>query len=241
MTCRRGGSKVYVGHQPLTDAACLTLAKHAGAYLIGKTVTAELATFVPNETRNPLNLAHTTADVFRLLRLGRGFHGAARDRYPDPRFDSAPGRLLRRDRLQADLQPDPEEEQGRFGHAHTVGLIARSVPDVALFAAGMLHYKGLMVADDGAGAAPRVGICRTRLWNKASPEMKAALENAAKSLSAAGAAVKDLTLPEGFQALTEAQRHVAIWEIGRSLAYELFEHGDDIRRRSANAAPRPLR
>lgn len=229
----QGGSKVYVGHQPLTDAACLALTKHAGAYLIGKTVTTELATFPPNETRNPLNLAHTpggsssgscasVADFMVPLATGTqtfgsivrpaGYCGVIGYK---PTYNLIPKKGVWADSDTLD----------------TVGLIARNVPDVAYFAAGMLRYQGLMVPEDGAngGAAPRIGICRTHLWDKAAPEMKAALENAAKSLSAAGATVKDLTLPEGFQALTEAQQHVAIWEIGRSLAYEFFEHGEKLR------------
>src|ERR1041385_6092863 len=53
------GSPIYAGHRPRADAAALSVTRRAGGTILGKTVTAEFATFVPRATRNPLNLAHT--------------------------------------------------------------------------------------------------------------------------------------------------------------------------------------
>jgi Asp-tRNA(Asn)/Glu-tRNA(Gln) amidotransferase A subunit family amidase len=53
------GSEFYKGNQPDTDAACVAALRSAGAVILGKTVTCELATFIPSKTRNPLNHAHT--------------------------------------------------------------------------------------------------------------------------------------------------------------------------------------
>jgi amidase len=47
------GSPIYAGHRPAWDAACVALARAAGAVVIGKTVTTEFATMVPARTVNP--------------------------------------------------------------------------------------------------------------------------------------------------------------------------------------------
>jgi Asp-tRNA(Asn)/Glu-tRNA(Gln) amidotransferase A subunit family amidase len=53
------GSPVFKGRQPATDAACVAALRRAGAIVLGKTVTTELATHTPSRTRNPVNLEHT--------------------------------------------------------------------------------------------------------------------------------------------------------------------------------------
>ena len=53
------GSPIFATHRPNVDAACVGLIKDAGGFVLGKTVTAELANFTPGATRNPHNLAHT--------------------------------------------------------------------------------------------------------------------------------------------------------------------------------------
>ena len=53
------GSEAFKGRQPADDAACVTALRRAGAVILGKTVTTELATHVPSRTRNPLNAEHT--------------------------------------------------------------------------------------------------------------------------------------------------------------------------------------
>jgi Asp-tRNA(Asn)/Glu-tRNA(Gln) amidotransferase A subunit family amidase len=53
------GSPISAGRQPSKDAACVAALRNAGAVILGKTVTTELATLTPSRTRNPANLAHT--------------------------------------------------------------------------------------------------------------------------------------------------------------------------------------
>jgi Asp-tRNA(Asn)/Glu-tRNA(Gln) amidotransferase A subunit family amidase len=53
------GCKALAGRQPLKDAACVTALRRAGAVILGKTVTTELAAYTPAATRNPRNLEHT--------------------------------------------------------------------------------------------------------------------------------------------------------------------------------------
>src|SRR5438128_2950319 len=53
------GSAIYQGHRPAADAACVALARAAGAVVLGKTVTTEFACFTAGKTANPRNPAHT--------------------------------------------------------------------------------------------------------------------------------------------------------------------------------------
>jgi Asp-tRNA(Asn)/Glu-tRNA(Gln) amidotransferase A subunit family amidase len=53
------GCRAHKGRQPTADAACVTALRRAGAVIMGKTVTTELATFTPGKTHNPRNLDHT--------------------------------------------------------------------------------------------------------------------------------------------------------------------------------------
>mgnify|MGYP002137653693 CR=1 FL=1 len=47
------GSPIYTGRRPTEDAACVALARSAGAVIAGKTTTTEFALFTPTVTTNP--------------------------------------------------------------------------------------------------------------------------------------------------------------------------------------------
>jgi Asp-tRNA(Asn)/Glu-tRNA(Gln) amidotransferase A subunit family amidase len=53
------GSPIFAGRRPERDATCVAALRSAGAVIMGKTVTTELALLTPARTRNPRNLAHT--------------------------------------------------------------------------------------------------------------------------------------------------------------------------------------
>ncbi|MEP5762339.1 MAG: amidase [Litoreibacter sp.] len=53
------GTSIFAGRQPTSDARIVELLREAGAVILGKTVTTELAFVHANETRNPHNLDHT--------------------------------------------------------------------------------------------------------------------------------------------------------------------------------------
>jgi len=53
------GTPFFKGRQPRQDAASVAALRAAGAVILGKTVTTELATLTPAATRNPCNLEHT--------------------------------------------------------------------------------------------------------------------------------------------------------------------------------------
>ena len=53
------GSPIFAGRRPGRDASVVTQLRQAGAVILGKTVTTELALLTPAATRNPVDMGHT--------------------------------------------------------------------------------------------------------------------------------------------------------------------------------------
>ncbi|OGA16194.1 MAG: glutamyl-tRNA amidotransferase [Betaproteobacteria bacterium RIFCSPLOWO2_02_FULL_63_19] len=53
------GTVLHAGRTPVEDATVVSMLRAAGAIILGKTVTTELATYSPGKTRNPHNPEHT--------------------------------------------------------------------------------------------------------------------------------------------------------------------------------------
>ncbi|MEP7275093.1 MAG: amidase, partial [Betaproteobacteria bacterium] len=53
------GTSLHAGRAPAHDAAVVAMLRAAGAVIMGKTVTTELATYAPGKTRNPRDPRHT--------------------------------------------------------------------------------------------------------------------------------------------------------------------------------------
>ena len=105
----------------------------------------------------------------------------------------------------------------------TVGVLARSVPDAALFTAALTDRPNLLVRNTSI-SRPRVGICRTYEWKEAAPETVDAWSSPASRLAAAGAYVSDVQLPEVFSELNAAHVVILKFEVARALAYERHNH-----------------
>ncbi|HSS71048.1 MAG TPA: amidase [Casimicrobiaceae bacterium] len=223
------GSPIYAGHRPAWDAACVAVARAAGAIVVGKTVTTEFATFHPGPTCNPHNLQHTPGGS------SSGSAAAVADWMVPLAFGTqTAGSIVR-----------PAAYCGVVGYKptfgtvtrvgvkmisdmlDTIGALARSVPDVALFVAALTDRSELLI-DGPTADVPRIGLCRTYEWNRAQPETAAALEDAGKRLSAAGASVRDVTLPPPFAGLAEAQKTIMVSEVAKSLAYENLTHREQL-------------
>ena len=223
------GSPIYAKHRPAWDAACVAVARAAGAIVVGKTVTTEFATFHPGPTRNPRNLQHTPGGS------SSGSAAAVADWMVPLAFGTqTAGSIVR-----------PAAYCGVVGYKPTYGLVtrvgvkmisdtldtvgalARSVPDVALFVAAIADRRELLIEQTTADV-PRIGLCRTYEWNHAQPETVAVLEDAAKRLRAAGARVRDAALPPPFAGLAEAQKSIMVSEVAKSLAYENIAHREQL-------------
>jgi Asp-tRNA(Asn)/Glu-tRNA(Gln) amidotransferase A subunit family amidase len=104
----------------------------------------------------------------------------------------------------------------------TVGIMARSVGDIALFRAAMMAIPYSLPAVPQT--APRLGLCRGPHWNEAQPEGRAVLEAAAERLAAAGASVGETELPPQCAEVDEWQRVLGSFEGLRNHMPELYRH-----------------
>src|SRR5580700_6973787 len=189
------GSPIYTGCRPSFAASAVSLPRAAGGILIGKTVTTEFANRHPGPTANPHNLDHTpggsssgsaaaVADFMVPLAIGTQTGGSVIRPAAycgvvgfKPSFGLFPPAGMRINTETLD----------------TVGIMARSVDDIALFRAAMMAIP--YAAPAIPQTAPRLGLCRGPHWNDAQPEGRAVLESAAERLAAAGAAVGETQLP----------------------------------------------
>ena len=223
------GSRIYADHRPAADAACVALARAAGAVVIGKTVTTEFATFHPGPTCNPHNLLHTPGGS------SSGSAAAVADCMVPLAFGTqTAGSIVRPAAYCGVVGYKPT-----FGMVNrvgvrmiadtldTVGALGRTVPDVALLVAAVTERHELMI-DAPQRAAPRVGLCRTYEWDRAQPETAAMFDDTRQRLLDAGAHVRDLTLPQRFTGLADAQIAIMVHEVAKSLSYERVCHRDGL-------------
>jgi Asp-tRNA(Asn)/Glu-tRNA(Gln) amidotransferase A subunit family amidase len=219
------GSPIWRGWQPKADCAAVAAARAAGAVVAGKTVTTEFATRTPGLTTNPANPAHTpggsssgsaagVADFFFPLAFGTQTAGSiirpaaycgVVGYKPTYGMISRIGMKLMSDSLD------------------TVGVMARSVADCALFASAV-SGRNLGNPDARPDRAPRVGVCRSMFWDKATPETQALLGRVADALAKAGASVTDRELPADFADIETAHPIVMNNESGRALGWEMHHH-----------------
>jgi len=226
-----GGSAAFAGYQPVQDAACLATARSQGVIIMGKAVTTELATFPTNGTRNPLNLDHTPGGS------SSGSVAAVADHMVSfATGTQTMGSTIRPSGYCGVTGYKPSynliPKRGVWSNADscdTVGLVARDVRDVALLAAAMAQYPGLMLPE-GPSDAPTIGLCRTFEWERADEHIHRAFEDSARRLAAAGARVVEIVLPEIFRGMLQAQSAVARFEMGRGFADIMARHGNLIRK-----------
>jgi Asp-tRNA(Asn)/Glu-tRNA(Gln) amidotransferase A subunit family amidase len=180
------GSPIFAGRRPEEDAAAIALLRAAGAVILGKTVTTELALLTPSRTRNPHNLAHTPGGS-----SAGSAAAVACGMVPAALGSQTAGSVIR-----------PASFCGVYGFKPTLGLIprggvlmqshtldtvgvfGRSVDDLALLADCMTgHDANDAVSFRGLGlklidavhlappAAPRLAFVKTPAWRDADPAM----------------------------------------------------------------------
>ncbi len=193
------GCPIFSGRRPKKDATAVTLLRAAGAVILGKTVTTELALLTPAGTRNPRNLAHTPGGS-----SAGSAAAVACDMVPAALGSQTAGSVIR-----------PASFCGVYGFKPTLGLIPRagvlmqshtldtvgvygsSVYDLALLTdclaafeandAVSFRSKGprlLDMARQSPQVTPRFAFVKTPAWPDADPAMQAAFAHLADSLDA---------------------------------------------------------
>ena len=218
------GSPIYAQHQPLADAATVALCREAGAVLLGKTVTTELANMFPGITRNPHNPTRTpggsssgsaaaVADCMLPLALGTQTAGSL---IRPAAFCGIVGYKPSHNRVpKAGVKSLSET-------LDTIGGFGRSVRDVGLLGAALTG--DVRMADPATYAqtgAPRIGFCQTPEWNQADSATQQAWAQAEKALQGFGSA---MVLPNELSNLVQMQKDIQAYETARSLSHERKHH-----------------
>jgi len=223
------GSPIYRGNRPRADAACVALLRRAGAVILGKTATCEFAGSAPPQTTNPHDATHTPGGS------SSGSAAAVADHMVPAALGTQTGGSILR----------PSSFCGIFGYKptyntinkmgvwpaadsiDTIGWLARSIDDMEMLTA-VLRMQTPQQPRKFSGS-PRIGVWRTDLWDAAQPESKAAVEEAAKKLGKAGAAVRDVELPDAFNGLhVVARSTIAFYERAACMAFAWDHHREKL-------------
>jgi len=221
------GSPIQAGHRPSADAACVALAREAGAVMLGKTVTTEFALRHPGPTANPHDLAHTPGGS------SSGSAAAVADFMVPIAFGTQTGGSIVRPASYCGVvgfKPsfntiNPSGVKPLAGSFDSVGLFARCVDDCA-------RVVGVLAGDHWSAppldALPptRVGLWRTPAWRHAETATVHAVEFAARQLAGNGVVVDEIELPVDFELFLDAQSDVLRFEAARVFAFERTQRSD---------------
>ncbi|MCP4765645.1 MAG: amidase [Gammaproteobacteria bacterium] len=230
------GTVLHQGRQPDRDATLVSLLKEAGAIILGKTVSTEMAVYAPGKTRNPHNPEHTpggsssgsaaaVAAAMVSLSVGTQTNGSViRPAAYCGVYGYKPsfGRISRHGVLE---QSPPLD---------TVGVFARDLADLALIADVLMRYDaqdsamipiapsciaGIMAQE--VPANPHFAFIRSPVWEQVEPVTKDALRELIEATNEAQPGTIDIVnMPASFAALHEDHRKVMESDLARSFAAE---------------------
>jgi amidase len=223
-------SPIFEGTTPFGDAACVALCRTANAVILGKTVTTEFANRHPGPTTNPHNPAHTPGGS------SSGSAAAVADGHVPLAFGTQTGGSVIRPAAYCGVigYKPTYGDFSRVGikmqchSVDTLGLMARTMADIALFRAAVLKLPPVPINQDLA--APRIGVCGTPVWDDASPDTKALIGKTAKDLAAKGASVVDMEFGPAFKDILDDHAAVTGFESFRNYADERLRNPDKMSR-----------
>lgn len=221
-------SPIFEGKVPFGDAACVALCRTANAVIMGKTVTTEFANRHPGPTTNPHNPAHTPGGS------SSGSAAAVADGHVPLAFGTQTGGSVIRPAAYCGVvgYKPTFGDFNRVGikmqchSVDTLGLMARTLDDIALFRAAVLKLPPVHIDRDIG--RPRIGVCRSPVWDKAEPETKALIENTATLLSDKGASVVDVSFAPQFTDIIEDHAAITGFESVRNYADERLRNPDKV-------------
>src|SRR5690606_29224 len=232
------GTVLHAGRRPRQDATLVSLLRAAGAVILGKTVTTELAVYAPNKTRNPHNLEHTpggsssgsaaaVADGMVPLAIGTQTNGSVirpASYCGVYGFKPSHGLIPRTGVL---LQSPPLD---------TVGVMAATLEDLALLAEPLMAFDArdpasrpqarpnlLEVLRQAPPVPPRLAFVRSPVWDQAEEDVKAGF---AELVEALGERVEEVPLSASFNEAIDLHQTIMEADLARSFARE-YERGRD--------------
>lgn len=224
------GTPLDAGRRPSADAIAVARLRQAGAIVLGKTVTTELAVYTPGKTRNPHDPTRTpggsssgsaaaVAAGMAPLALGSQTNGSVirpASYCGIVGFKPSRGLISRRGALTQSPTLD------------TVGTLSRSVDDAALMADVLVGYDEgdpasrptarpdlFATATSRPALTPSLALIRTTAWEKADNDVHAGFAELHEVL---GAIVTEVELPEAFAHAQQWHRMIMLSEIARSFS-----------------------
>ncbi len=193
------GSPIFSGRRPSQDAACVGALRSAGALILGKTVTTELALMTPAATKNPVAPGHTPGGS------SAGSAAAVADNMvPATLGSQTAGSVLRPASYCGVYGFKPTfglvSRRGVLMQSHTldtIGVLTRSIEDAALIVDCMSAFD----PDDNASyprsqpslasvamqeppGTPVLGLIKTSAWPDADSRLHEAYSELARVLGA---------------------------------------------------------
>jgi Asp-tRNA(Asn)/Glu-tRNA(Gln) amidotransferase A subunit family amidase len=218
------GSPIFAGNRPRVDAAAVALCREAGAIVLGKTVTTELANMTAGMTRNPFNPAHSpggsssgsaaaVADFMLPLSLGTQTAGSLIRPAAccgivaiKPSFGRVP---------RAGVKPNADSMD-------TVGGFGRTVADAALL--GSVLTGDARLREQRLPDTLRIGLVQGPDWAQAEDDVVACWQRAVRALAPKAACCEDAALPADFADVAAVQAAIQAHETAAALADEHRRH-----------------
>ncbi len=232
------GTVLHEGRRPTEDASIVATLRQAGAVILGKTVTTELATYHPGKTRNPHDPTRTPGGS-----SSGSAAGVASFQFPLAVGSQTNGSVLR-----------PASYCGVWGFKPTRGLtsrvgvlsqsplldilgyFARDARDIALITEILAVYDSrdplmrprakpplLQTVTGEPPMPPRLAFVRTPVWDEAESDAQDAIQELADFL---GDHVQEVALPDAFADAVAWHGTIMEADIARNYA-SLYERGAD--------------
>ncbi|MGQ0665061.1 MAG: amidase [Pseudomonadota bacterium] len=232
------GTPLNAGRTPRRDAAVVARLRQAGAVIMGKTVTTELAVGAPGKTANPHDPARTpggsssgaaaaVASFMVALAVGGPASGAV---ICPASYCGVYGYTLSHGLI-------PRNGVLRLSRTlDQVGVVARSVEDLALIADCLTGYDEddpdtrpmarpplVATATSAPPLPPRLAFVPSPVWERADDETKEAFGELVEAL---GERIERIDLPEPFARALDWHRTILETDLAVNLA-EAYERGRD--------------
>lgn len=197
------GSAIFVDNVARSDADAVARLRAAGAKILGKTVTAEFATYHPGPTVNPRRAGHTPGGS------SSGSAAAVADGQADLALGTqTAGSIIRPASYCGTLGFKPS-----FGRYPLGGVLetSPSLDTLGVFARDLdlLTLADAVLAADDTASVPAgdvvIGLCRSPAWHEADDQMQAEFLAYADRLASAGMQIRNIDLPRPMARLAEAQ------------------------------------
>lgn len=225
------GTVLHAGRRPMRDSTVVALLREAGAVIMGKTVTTELAVFAPSKTTNPHNPAHTpggsssgsaAAVAANMVPLAVGTQTNGSVIRPASfcgvyGFKPSHGHISRHGVL---MQSPPLD---------TVGVYARTVEDIALIAETLMAFDDrdahmrprarprlLETAMAPPPVEPHFAFVKSPVWDHASEDIKDGLAELVDHL---GGVVEEVALPDTFDQVVRWHRTIMEADLAKNFRF----------------------